>query len=439
MKRAVVIILLAFAFLFVLAGIAAVVFFSTGMGGNLFSGRMQFSATAEESKSIKIDPENSVTLKVTDDAGSVTITGADVKTVQIKAIKTAYAVSQSRAEAELQDIKYNITQQDNTVTITYSTPDIITDPPGINVLNANQDTVDFIITVPSDTTADVEAGAGEVNISDINGSAGITNSFGDVTVRNIRGKLTVDTKSGKVDAALIDAGSENIELSSGFGEVSLEKASGKDIRLDSNSGILKVTNVNASGDVEMSTDFGDTRFDSGSANRLHVDTNSGKVTLSALDLSGDLTAKSDFGEISIEKVKATSYDLQTNSGSITADGVLGKVKAHSGYGSVTVKNATGVSLDLSTQSGSVVFEGSLGGGPHTVHSDFGAINLTLPADSALNVDLTTNFGTIKSDIPITVILSGDIKKDHQTGTMNDGGDQLTVETDRGNISIEASQ
>jgi hypothetical protein len=55
------------------------------------------------------------------------------------------------------------------------------------------------------------------------------------------------------------------------------------------------------------------------------------------------------------------------------------------------------------------------------------------------VDLTTDFGSISSEIPITVILSGDSQKGHQTGTINEGGDPLTVETGSGSISIEAGQ
>jgi DUF4097 and DUF4098 domain-containing protein YvlB len=124
---------------------------------------------------------------------------------------------------------------------------------------------------------------------------------------------------------------------------------------------------------------------------------------------------------------------------ITVDGANGKVKAHSGFGSVSVKNADSATLDLDTQSGSVDFEGSLGDGPHIVHSEFGNISIIIPTDSALNVDLTTDFGSIKSDIPITVVLSGDVEKSHQAGTMNDGGPQLTVETQSGNISIQAGR
>ena len=429
MKKPIVIILLVAAFLFVLAGIAATLFFTFGSGSRVIN-RPAVHAIAEENKTLDVD--GPVTLKVRDDAGKVTVVSGRVdENVLVKVVKTGSAFTQAGAEKDLKNIKYEIKQDGNTITLTYKLDDL-------NIDN-NVDTVDFIVTVPHEATVDMDANFGEVSVSDIIGNANIVNSFGDVTLLNIEGEVSVDTQSGSVDATSINAGSGNIDLKSGFGTVSLERANGKDITLTSNSGILEMSNVRASGSVEMSTEFGDVRFDKGSANSLTVETNSGKVTLEALTLQGNLTAKSDFGEIGLEQVKATSYDLQTNSGSVTVDGASGKVKAHSGFGSVTVKNADSVTLNLDTQSGNVEFEGSLGDGPHTVSTDFGEIKLTIPADSALNVDLTTDFGKITSDIPITVILSGDVEKSHQTGTMNDGGDQLTVETQSGNISIQAGK
>lgn len=435
MKRPIVIILLVAALLFVLAGIAGTLFFTFGSRGSVFNPNL-VSATAEESKTLKV--KGPVTLKVVDDAGSVTIVGADVDSVEIEVVKTAHAPTQARAEEELKKIKYDIKQAGDSITLRYTVPNVQTNIP-VNVVDTNWETVDFVITVPNETTVDVDAGFGEVSVSATHGKVNIVNDFGDVTLQNIEGGVTVETESGQVDASSINAGSANIDLNSGFGNVSLEKASGKDVLLDSQSGVLDMTNVRASGKVEMSTDFGDTLFNSGSASSLTIETNSGKVTLDALTLRGALTAKSEFGEIGLEQVKATSYDLQTNSGSITVNGASGKVKAHSGFGSVNVKNGDSVTLDLNTQSGSVDFEGSLGDGPHSVYSEFGNISLIIPADSTLNVDLKTDFGSIKSDIPITVVLSGDIEKSHQTGTINDGGAQLTVETQSGNISIQAGK
>ncbi len=427
MKKITVIILLAFAMLLVLAGIGVSLLFVFRGGGVVFN-RSLLYAQAEETKTL--NTTGPVTLTVHDDAGKVTVTGGEGKQVSVRVVKTGSAFTLPGAENDLKNIKYDIKQDGNSITLTYKI-----DNPN---LGDHVDTVDFIVSVPSETSVDIEAQFGEVSVAGTDGTVKIVDKFGEVTVENIAGGVNVDTQSGQVNASSIDAGSDNIELTSGFGEVSLEKASAKDVRLDSSSGGLQMNEVQASGSVEMNTDFGDARFESGSANELSVETNSGKVGLKTLSVQGAVTAKSEFGEISVERVTAASYDLQTNSGSITVDGVSGKVKAHSGFGSVTVQNAESVTLDLSTQSGSVVFEGSLGTGPHSLHSDFGEITMTIPADSALNVDLTTKFGSIQSDIPITVVLSGNTQKEHQTGTMNGGGEQLTVETDSGSISITAS-
>ena len=88
MKRPIIITLLVAALVLVLAGIGAVIFFSVrGNGGNFFTGRTQPFATVQESKTLQEDAKKTVTLKVIDDAGSVTVIGADVETVQVKVTK----------------------------------------------------------------------------------------------------------------------------------------------------------------------------------------------------------------------------------------------------------------------------------------------------------------------------------------------------------------
>ena len=101
MKRPVVITLLVIALTFVCLGIGAVIFFTANNGfatNNPFD-RRNISSELEESKTLKVDTEKPLTLKVADAAGDVTITGAEVDTVQVKVVKTAYDSSQSRADA----------------------------------------------------------------------------------------------------------------------------------------------------------------------------------------------------------------------------------------------------------------------------------------------------------------------------------------------------
>jgi len=437
MKRPVVIILLAIALTFVCLGIGAVLFFTANGGfpiNNPFDVR-NISSVLEESKTLKVDAEKPVILSVADDSGNVTITGADVKTVQVKVIKTAYDSSQARADEEVKGIKYNIEQNGNTITLKYVLPK------SMNFRN-NVNSVDFIVTVPYEVTVDISGNMGEVNVASTKGNVDIKNSFGNVTIEDIEGALSIQTNSGEVNATSILAGSKNIDLRSDFGNVTLQKAGGKDIILDSNSGTVTLSEVRATGNLTMNTDFGNTNFENGSADSLHVETNSGEVSLVRITIRKEIFVKDDFGNIELEQALASSYDLHANSGAITIDGAKGKLKADSDFGNITVRNAESVTLTIETNSGTVEFSGSLGIGPHFIKSDFGGIDISLPTDSKLTVDLKTDFGTINSELPITIILNGRGSKsdsDHIGGDINGGGEQLTVQANSGSVNIHASK
>jgi DUF4097 and DUF4098 domain-containing protein YvlB len=432
MKRPFVIALLVVALALVCVGIGAVIYFANGFPTNNPFDVRNISSVLEESKTIKVDVEKPITLKVNSAAGDVIVTGGDVDSVQVKAVKTAYDSTQARADEEVKTIKYTVEQSGNAVTLKYELPKSMN-------FNNNINTVDFIVTVPTETTVTVDTGFGEVSVTDTKGDAELANDFGDVTAQNIEGGLSVQTNSGTVEAISIKAGSKDIELRSDFGNITLEKASAADITFQSNSGKVTLKDVNATGDFSSKSDFGDTKYENGSAATITIESNSGKVELVKVKVSKLIKVDDDFGDIELTQATAASYDLHTNSGTITVDGAKGKLKAYTDFGNIEVTNAQSVTLDLKTNSGSVEFSGSLGEEPHLVKSDFGNITLVLPADSQLNVDLKTDFGNIKSDLPITVTLteSSGNDGDEIAGSINDGGVQLTVQTNSGNININA--
>ena len=216
MKRPVVIALLVVALVLVCVGIGSVIYFANGFQTNNPFDRRNIPSVLEESKTLKVDAEKPVTLKVIDDAGGVTVTGADVETVQVKVVKTAYDSTQARADEEVKGIKYTIEQTGNTITLKYELPK------SMNFSN-NVNTVDFVVTVPNETTVDVDTNMGEVSVASTKGNVDVKNDFGDVTIENIEGALSVQTNSGEVNATSIEAGSENIDLHSDFGEINLKK------------------------------------------------------------------------------------------------------------------------------------------------------------------------------------------------------------------------
>jgi len=432
MKRPIVITLLVVALALVCVGIGSVIYFANGFQTNNPFDVRNISSVLEESKTLKVDAEKPITLKVADAAGDVTVTGGDVDTVQVKVVKTAYDSTQARADEEVKTIKYTVEQNGNAITLKYELPKSMN-------FNNNINTVDFIVTVPTATTVTVDTGFGEVSVSDTVGDVDIENDFGDVTAQNIEGGLSVSNNSGTVEAASIKAGSKDIELRSDFGNITLEKASAADITFQSNSGKITLKDVNATGDFYSKSDFGDTEYENGSAASVTIESNSGKIELIRLKVSRQIKVDDDFGDITLTQATAASYDLHTNSGTITVDGAKGTLKAYTDFGNIEVTNAQSVVLDLKTNSGSVEFSGSLGEEPHLVKSDFGNITLVLPGDSKLNVDLKTDFGNVKSDLPITVTLTDSSSNDGDeiAGAVNGGGAQLTVQTNSGNININA--
>jgi DUF4097 and DUF4098 domain-containing protein YvlB len=430
MKRPVIIGLLIAALVLVCVGIGSVIYFANDFNVNNPFDRQHIPSVLEENKTLKFDAKQPVDLKIESASGRVVVTGADVDEIEVRVIKTAYDSTQARADEEVKTIQYIIEQVDNKITIRYEVPR------SVNISN-RINTVDFIITVPNDTVANIKTSSGSVDVSGLNGNVIIKNDFGDISVTEIEGAVDVKTNSGEIELRSVNAGSGDVTIDTDFGKLTLEQVNGKDISITSNSGTIKLNNVRATGELFAKSDFGNVNFQNGSAASLKIDTKSGTVSVTKVNVRNELSIDNDFGDIELVQATANVYDLHTNSGGITINGAKGKVKAYTDFGNIKIENAQSVTLDVKTNSGTINFSGSLGEGPHNVKSDFGGININLPADSKLAVDLKTDFGNISSNIPITIVLDGNAEKNKQVGTLNGGGALLTVHTNSGDITITA--
>lgn len=431
MKRPLVIGLLVIALLFVMAGIGAVLFFTVNGGfpaNNPFD-QNNVSSTLEESKTLKVDAEKSVTLTVTSDAGDVSIVGGDMETVEVKIVKTAYDSNQARADEEVKAIKYSIEQDGNAIKLTYELPK------SMNIRNW-VNTVDFIVTVPTETQVTIDTN-GDVSVNDIKGDADLETDFGDMGVENLNGSLNVDTNNGEVTIKSVDASGKNVTIDSSFGDITLEQVKSKDITVTSSNGTITFTNVRATGEVFTKSSFGALDIENGSAATLTLESDNGRIEVNKFDVKKKLEIDNSFGDIDLTGVTAETYDLHTSNGDVTIDGVRGNLKAYTDFGDIDILNARSVILDLDTNNGNVDFSGSLGNSAHSIQTDFGNVTLSIPTDSNLNVSLTTDFGDISSEIPITVTLTGDLKNNEQAGKINEGGGLLTIQTNNGNINIKA--
>jgi hypothetical protein len=168
---------------------------------------------------------------------------------------------------------------------------------------------------------------------------------------------------------------------------------------------------------------------------LNVQTSSGDITtqgvngpMSLTASSGDITTDGGSGQIS----------LTTSSGDIKASNSSGQMTLSASSGDITATNARASGRSsFQTSSGDITYRGSLApNGSYDFHASSGDIDLTLPGSSALQVQATTNSGSIDSDFSGVNVLHGNGSGALASGTVGSAPyAHITLQTSSGNIHL----
>ncbi len=423
----ILLLILALCVLIVLAGVFAFNRFNfssiPGLGANFRAEETVTESFAVTSPAV-LDIENSF--------GWIHINTGDVDEITMEARKIVYSFSKADAEAELQNLEIITNLADNKLTIDVPMDDLPSRAGFVKRLE-----VEFTITVPAETSVIVNSDFGEVSVAGTTGSADITTGFGGIEVQNLTGSLTISNQNGSTTLSGIRAGADKIQVISSFGEINVNGAEAGSIYLKSNNGGISLEDGYTSGAITLDSGFGDVRYSVGRAETVSINSDNGEVMLKDVTVNAEVTATSNFGDVTVFDVSAKRYTIQSQNGELILDGAAGAIKAKSGFGSITLHRAQDVTLDLRSDNGSIKFDGSLGSGPHVVSSNFGSIEMILPANSNLNIDMDTDFGDIDTDFEI--LTSGKQSEKEITGKIGSGGDLLEVHTNNGSISLFQSK
>ncbi len=366
--------------------------------------------SAEANAEQRFTVGDSATLDVENANGQVNVRGTPGNTIVVQTHKEAWGSSLADAQAELADLQVNIAQNGNTVTVRHPQQE----SHGIGFIDsAHFPTIDLTITVPI-TTAVI-----------------MRTSFGDTSLTGTAGNIDLQTNNGTMRVTDV---SGNLKLRSAFGGITVARAAIGELDVRSNNGAIDLTDVNADGTVTLNNSFGAIEFKDGRAASLDVQTNNGQVMLTNLKVLKGITARTSFGPLSLVQVQAATFDLRATNDDISVDGASGTLQAQTSFGNVDVKNGSQVNLDLASTNGSLSFSGSLGDGTNKLATQFGNVRLSLPKDSKLSFDFKTNIGQFQSKLP--VILDSAANNKHWSGTLNDGGTRLTINTTNGNIYLD---
>jgi DUF4097 and DUF4098 domain-containing protein YvlB len=177
-----------------------------------------------------------------------------------------------------------------------------------------------------------------------------------------------------------------------------------------------------SGDVTVAAIGGKAKVTCVSGNVKLAGAAGAEITLT----SGDLTVENIAGDAFIKAVSG-NIDVMKLKGSVEADAVSGDIKLRD------VSEAQ--SVDIKTLSGNVIYFGSIqAGGRYELNAFSGDVRMTIPADSAFDLEAYTFNGSIDTDFEIKV--SGKISPREIRGTVGKGGATITLKSFSGNVDLK---
>jgi hypothetical protein len=278
--------------------------------------------------------------------------------------------------------------------------------------------VQFILTVPKDIAlVKLASDGGSINVRGIGGRLEAETGGGSVSLDDLGGFAVAETGGGS-----IDVGNTNGEL-----------------KLTTGGGSIKV--VSAKGRVMASSGGGSVWI--GKAASAMIETGGGSVDLGTC--TGEATVGTGGGGIVLGNINGP-VTLETGGGSIKLDGASGPVKVSTGGGNLELyRMAQGVRAE--TGAGSITAE--LTGSPtmpSSLETSAGDVVVYVWPQAKLNVRATIEsaFGhKIVSELPgLNITSEGGQwgpKTVSATGSLNGGGQVLTIETSMGNIFIKAKR
>jgi hypothetical protein len=142
--------------------------------------------------------------------------------------------------------------------------------------------------------------------------------------------------------------------------------------------------------------------------------------------------------IEVRLPKDSDLKVETGDGGIDGSELDGRCDAASGDGAITLAGRCDAlkarsgdgKIEVSAARGSTMASG------WSVQSGDSAIEVALPGDLRATVDASTGNGHVGTDIPITV--AGSMSKTRVQGTLNGGGQSLTIHTGDGSVRLRQS-
>lgn len=392
---------------------------------------LEIATTSAEVKEIRRFPlQTPLSLEVETDDGDISVIAADVDEIEVEIVKKAWGRSEAEAAAIAAAKDIEIQQEGGSLRLVYRHQE------RFNLFSNRRgsDRVSFAIRVPAETALKLSTRHGDLQATGTRGAAELNGQFGEVSIEDLKGSLQLTSFNGELSIRGLDAGEGEIRLLHNFGDCNLESLTGGDFRLQSTNSAVSIRDLASSGEVSIANQFGEIEVSGLQANSLEIEGQSGAISIEEIQVSADLEVTNYFGQIKIFQAEASLIRVSSNDGTLTLQGVGGALELENQFGDIFINDARQASLKIKSNNGKVNFSGSLDpAARHEIESVYGDIRLIIPAESALTLDLKTESGRIRSQLPLVV--SGEIDETSWQAILNGGGAELSAHTTNGDIFL----
>ncbi|MBN1571057.1 MAG: DUF4097 family beta strand repeat protein [Acidobacteria bacterium] len=324
---------------------------------------------------------------------------------------------------------------------------------------------DLEVTVPKNSKVRIHNTFGDVRVTGLNGKLELYATHRALEIRDCTGEFNIS--AGYAESRLINLVG-NIDLDSrSRGGVYIENIKG-DIVVSNHYSPLEVFDVdgkvqitNTEGNIRVERIAGPVVIDSrGSQVQVHDLQNSLKITAShknveISDVASDVDVESRYAGVSLKQIKG-NVSIRSNSDRISADDVQGSLKL-TGYGSGVIAHGIEGPLDIQTTLKEVVVNDYAGScsitseyagisvssrrpikGDIRLKNQNGDIDLFLPENASFVIEATARNGRVDSEYS-GLGLGRNGKVGVLKSKVKNGGPRVFVETSNGNIRIHPAQ
>ncbi len=206
---------------------------------------------------------------------------------------------------------------------------------------------------------------------------------------------------------------------------------GKTVEVYLVAGTITASNLNS----DLIIDAGTVEVDVSAINGdVLVDTGSGDVSVT--DVTGAVAVDTGSGHVTVSSVSGEYAILDTGSGSVTGGDIsVSQLNVDTGSGEVDLDNVSAPDVVIDTGSGSVDLILVTEVDRLFIDTGSGAVDVTLPENTNAFLEIDTGSGGIEVDFPVSVRRW---ERSHITGTIGDGGGEVTIDTGSGGVTLRSS-